>query len=38
MNEFYGEYQAGAAVTALNPIVDFTKEDVEAATVVGGKK
>ncbi len=38
MNEFYGEYQAGETVTALNPVVDFTLEDVEAGTVVGGKK
>ncbi len=39
LNENYGEYQAGAEVTALNPIVDFRSDDVEAATVVkGGKK
>lgn len=38
INTFYGEYQAGASVTALNPIVDFAKDDVEAATVTGGKK
>ncbi|MGN1042310.1 MAG: 4Fe-4S dicluster domain-containing protein [Christensenellales bacterium] len=38
INAFYGEYQAGATVTALNPVVDFTTGDVEANTVVGGKK
>ncbi|MCQ2386846.1 MAG: 4Fe-4S dicluster domain-containing protein [Clostridia bacterium] len=38
MNTNYGEYQAGETVTPLNPIVDFKKDDVEANTVVGGKK
>lgn len=38
LNTNYGEYQAGKEVTGLNPIVDFKKDDVEASTVVGGKK
>lgn len=38
LNENYGDYQAGSEVTGLNPIVDFKKNDVEADTVVGGKK
>lgn len=38
INEFYGEYQAGEKVTGLNPIVDFTKEDIETKDIFGGKK
>ena len=34
MNEFYGEYQAGAEVGSRAPIVDFTTEDIEACDAV----
>ena len=36
INENYGEYQAGAEVNARNPLVNYTKTDVEAAEVVDG--
>lgn len=29
INEFYGEYQAGADAEALSPLTDFTLEDIE---------
>ena len=35
-NENYGEYQAGAEVNARNPLVNYTKADVEASEVVDG--
>ncbi len=38
MNEYYGDYQAGANVTPLNPVVDFKTDDVEVSAVKGGKK
>jgi len=36
INENYGEYQAGAEVNARNPLVNYTKTDVEASEVVDG--
>ena len=33
MNEFYGEYQAGAEVGTRAPLVDYTTEDVEPGEV-----
>ncbi|MBR3864532.1 MAG: 4Fe-4S dicluster domain-containing protein [Clostridia bacterium] len=39
INENYGDYQAGAEVNARNPLVNYTKADVEAKEVVeGGNK
>ena len=39
MNEFYGDYQAGAEVGSRAPIVNYTTEDVEPTDAVkGGKK
>lgn len=35
INEFYGEYQAGAEVGSRAPIVDFTTEDIEPGAAVG---
>lgn len=34
INEFYGEYQAGAEVGNRAPIVDFTTEDIEPGAAV----
>lgn len=36
IDEFYGEYQAGAEVGSRNPLVDFTLGDPEAADVLKG--
>ena len=33
MNEFYGEYQAGAEVGSRAPLVDYTEEDLEPGEV-----
>ena len=33
MNEFYGEYQAGAVVGSRAPLVDYTTEDLEPGEV-----
>lgn len=33
MNEFYGEYQAGAEVGSRAPLVDYTTEDIEPGEV-----
>ncbi len=33
MNEFYGEYQAGAEVGSRAPLVDYTKDDIEPGEV-----
>lgn len=33
MNEFYGEYQAGAEVGSRAPLVDYTNEDIEPGEV-----
>ena len=33
MNEFYGEYQAGAEVGTRAPLVDYTTEDIEPGEV-----
>ena len=33
INEFYGEYQAGAQVGARSPLVDYTSEDLEPGEV-----
>ena len=38
MNEFYGEYQAGAEVGSRAPLVDYTLDDIEAADAVKGGK
>ncbi len=37
MNEFYGEYQAGAEVNLRAPLVDYTLDDPEASDVVKGE-
>ena len=34
MNEFYGEYQAGAEVGSRAPLVDYTTEDIEPGDAV----
>ena len=34
IDEFYGEYQAGAEVGSRAPLVDFTQEDVEPSIVM----
>ena len=34
MNEFYGEYQAGAVVGSRPPIVDFNADDIEPSQAV----
>jgi ferredoxin len=33
INEFYGEYQAGAEVGSRAPLVDYTKDDIEPGDV-----
>ena len=33
MNEFYGEYQAGAEVGSRAPLVNYTTEDLEPGEV-----
>lgn len=40
INEFYGEYQAGADIESPSPLTDFTKEDVEPSIITekGGDK
>ncbi len=37
INEFYGEYQAGAEVGSRAPLVDYTKNDVEPSDVFEGR-
>lgn len=37
INEFYGEYQAGADIESLAPLTNFTKEDIEPSTVTEKK-
>ena len=34
INEFYGEYQAGAEVGSRAPLVDYTTEDIEPGDAV----
>ena len=36
INEFYGEYQAGADDSSAWPLVDYTQEDVEPGRIRGG--
>ena len=38
MNEFYGDYQAGAEVGSRAPIVNYTLDDVEPSDAVKGGK
>lgn len=40
INEFYGEYQAGADTYSPGPLTDFTKEDIEPSIITekGGRK
>ena len=40
MNEFYGEYQAGADTETVAPLTSYTKEDVEPNIITdkGGDK
>lgn len=38
MNEFYGEYQAGAEVGSRAPLVDYTLEDLEPGEVFEGRE
>ena len=37
MNEFYGEYQAGAEVGSRAPLVNYTTGDVEPSEVFDGR-
>jgi hypothetical protein len=37
MNEFYGEYQAGAEVGSRAPLVNYTQEDLEPGEVFEGR-
>ena len=37
INEFYGEYQAGAVVGSRAPLVDYTKDDIEPGDVFNGE-
>lgn len=37
MNEFYGEYQAGAEVGSRAPLVDYTLEDMEPGEIFDGR-
>ena len=36
INQFYGEFQAGADAEARGPLTDFTKDDVEPGTAANG--
>lgn len=33
INEFYGEYQAGADTTSVSPLTDYKQEDIEPSTI-----